>query len=511
MDRQARVLRYVESWQVPTSHVEELKAFKQRTTFTPGVGLPGRIWVSGQPAWIANLAEDQNFPRVASATTAGLQTAMGFPILLEDEVLGVIECFSTQIQAPDDDLLQMMTAIGSQIGQFMERQRAEEALRESEARFQSFMNHSPASAWIVDRDGRILYLSPTYFRMFQFPQQDAIGKTISDIYPGEFAKQFLENNQRVFETKQVIETIETAPRPGGSIGEFLVYKFPITSGSEETLLGGVAVDITERRRAEEALARSQQELSDFVENATVGLHWVDADGTILWANQCELDLLGYSREEYIGHHVAEFHADQEAIDDILLRLCRNETLCGYEARLRHKDGSIRYVSINSNVFWKDGKFIHTRCFSQDITERKRAEEALREKQERLSIAQQAGRLGVFDLNLQTNENVWSPEIEALYGLKPGEFEGNYQGWIDRLHPDDREKAQREMNCAYQTGEYSEDFRVIWPDGSIHLLYTRAKVFFDAAGNPLRMLGVNVDISDRKQAEEALRASAERLS
>ena len=265
-----------------------------------------------------------------------------------------------------------------------ERKQAQEALRESEERFQAFMNHSPASAWIADEQGQLLYLSPTYFRMFNFPQLDAVGKNIFDIYTTEFAQQFIENNQRVFETKQVFETIEAAPRPDGSVGEFLVYKFPIATGSGETLLGGVAVDITERRQAEAALARSQQELTDFVENVAVGLHWVGADGTILWANQCELDLLGYSREEYIGHHIAEFHAEQKAIDDILQRLNRNETLCGYEARLRHKDGSIRYVSINSNVFWEEGKFVHTRCFSQDVTDRQRAEEALREREQRFS-------------------------------------------------------------------------------------------------------------------------------
>jgi len=130
----------------------------------------------------------------------------------------------------------------------------------------------------------------------------------------------------------------------------------------------------ERKRAREALCRSEQELADFFENATVGLHWVGADGSILRVNQAELDLLGYTREEYVGHHIAEFHADREVIDDILERLARDETLRNYEARLRAKDGSIKHVLIDSNVLWGDGRFIHARSVTRDITDRRRTEE-----------------------------------------------------------------------------------------------------------------------------------------
>lgn len=124
-------------------------------------------------------------------------------------------------------------------------------------------------------------------------------------------------------------------------------------------------------------------LRDFVETASIGLHLVGPDGVILWANQAELDLLGYTREEYIGHPVAEFHVDEAVIDDILTRLRRGEKLCEYEARLRAKDGSVRYVLINSSVLFEDRKFVHTRCFTRDITGRKLIEEALRESEARL--------------------------------------------------------------------------------------------------------------------------------
>jgi PAS domain S-box-containing protein len=117
-------------------------------------------------------------------------------------------------------------------------------------------------------------------------------------------------------------------------------------------------------------------LSDFLDNAVQGLHQVGSDGVILWANKAELDLLGYRPDEYIGHHIAEFHADAEIIADILQRLLRGETLYEYPARLRCKDGTIKDVVIHSNALWEEGRFVHTRCFTLDVTERKRFEEAL---------------------------------------------------------------------------------------------------------------------------------------
>ncbi|MBA3456139.1 MAG: GAF domain-containing protein [Deltaproteobacteria bacterium] len=127
------------------------------------------------------------------------------------------------------------------------------------------------------------------------------------------------------------------------------------------------------RRREEALREREQRFSDFAENAAIGLHQVGPDGTILWANRAELELLGYSAEEYIGKSIVRFHVDRAVIDDILARLTCGEELHEYEARLRAKDGSVKYVQITSNVNARDGRFINTRCFTRDITERKEFE------------------------------------------------------------------------------------------------------------------------------------------
>jgi PAS domain S-box-containing protein len=145
-------------------------------------------------------------------------------------------------------------------------------------------------------------------------------------------------------------------------------------------------------------------------------------------------------------------------------------------------------------------------FSQQSAGSTRSEEVLRKHQEILQLVHNIGKIGHWEWNAQTDENKWSPEIEALYGLPPGGFKGGYAGWAELLHPDDLAKAEADVRRALETGEYFTEFRVIWPDGSVHWLETRAKMFKDGQGKPERMVGVNMDVTDRKRVEEQLRQS-----
>jgi PAS domain S-box-containing protein len=131
VDRQADVLRCVEIWHQPEVHVAEFEAISRQLIFTRGIGLPGRIWASGDAAWIGDVTTDSNFPRAPVASRVGLHGAFGFPIQLGNEVQGVMEFFSHEIRRPDSDLLRMFAATGSQIGQFIERKEAEAALKQA--------------------------------------------------------------------------------------------------------------------------------------------------------------------------------------------------------------------------------------------------------------------------------------------------------------------------------------------------------------------------------------------
>jgi PAS domain S-box-containing protein len=169
-------------------------------------------------------------------------------------------------------------------------------------------------------------------------------------------------------------------------------------------------EIARREQAETSLRRREAELTEFVENASVGLHWVGPDGIIQWANKADYEPLGYTAEEYLKHHIAEFHADQPVIEDILARLTRGERLRDYEARLKCKDGALRTVLIDSCVLWQNGKFVHTQCFTRDITEQKRAEEQLRNSEAKLQTELADSKL----LQSLSAEIVFERDMETLY-------------------------------------------------------------------------------------------------
>jgi PAS domain S-box-containing protein len=154
---------------------------------------------------------------------------------------------------------------------------------------------------------------------------------------------------------------------------------------EAGLDGSLQDSLRELLRRQNELRESEAQHRDFVENASVGLHRVGADGTILWANRAELELLGYGAEEYVGQPITAFHVDLHVIEDMLARLARGETLDGFEARLRAKDGSLKHVLISSSAYMRDGELVHTRCFTRDITARREAEEALRRSREQLQL------------------------------------------------------------------------------------------------------------------------------
>jgi PAS domain S-box-containing protein len=160
------------------------------------------------------------------------------------------------------------------------------------------------------------------------------------------------------------------------------------------------------------------DLEDFFENGAIALHLVGPDGTILKANKAELDLLGYSAEEYIGRNITDFHADAGTIADILDRLTRGEKLDKYPARLRAKDGAIRHVLITSSVQFRDGRFVNTRCFTVDVTELTIAQDKLRQNEQQFRQVLDALPAAVYTTDANGVVTYFNPAAEKMAGRTP---------------------------------------------------------------------------------------------
>jgi PAS domain S-box-containing protein len=230
-----------------------------------------------------------------------------------------------------------------------------------------FLESVPLGVFACDEAGRITYFNAEAARLWG--QAPGRGQSLESFCPALGANVLPVSGRGGREV--VIR------RPDGSAIGVLAFTSDVHDG-DGRLLGTVHVfvDLGGRRQAEETLLERERELTDFFENANIGLHWAAQDGTILRANRYELDLLGYEADEYVGHRMHEFHEDPAAADRLLERLRGGENIYNFEARLRCKDGTLRDVLINSNVLWDHGRFVHTRSFTRDITPFRKAGEAL---------------------------------------------------------------------------------------------------------------------------------------
>ncbi len=181
VNRRDEVLRCAETWHAPLLEITQFKTITMETTFSPGVGLPGRVWLSGSPAWVADITKDPNFIRKHAAVKEGLHSAFAFPIIDGKEALGVIEFFSHQAQTPDNDLLDMLGATGKQIGQFIKRKQAEEQLQ----KLSHAVEQSSSSIVITDVEGIIEYVNPRFTQVTGYSAEEVTGMTPRILKSGE--------------------------------------------------------------------------------------------------------------------------------------------------------------------------------------------------------------------------------------------------------------------------------------------------------------------------------------
>ena len=278
-----------------------------------------------------------------------------------------------------------------------------------------------------------------------------------------------------------------------------------------THIASIAV---ERASSDEALKRSERDLKLIIDTIPAMAWSAHADGTGEFFNQHYLDYVGLPAE-YVtdwGWTAAVHPDDLESLALTWQQIRNSEQLGEGEVRLRRHDGEYRWFLFRANpVRDESGRVVKWYGTNIDITERKLALETLQGNQELLDLAQRSARATAFDWYIHQEINYWSPEQEALYGLAPGTFDGRFQTWKSMVYADDWPIVVQAVRHAQQTGEVATEFRAVWPDGSLHWLSTIGRMFFDDAGEPLRIVGFTSDITRRKLIEEELRRSEEFLA
>jgi PAS domain S-box-containing protein len=260
VDRSGNLLRCVATWNAPGAKAEEFDALTRNTAFPPGVGLPGRVWATGSSAWIRDVVADDNFPRAPVAAQEGLRGAFAFPIVLGREILGVIEFFSSEIREPDPDLLAMMGSVGSQIGQFIERKEAEEAVRESESRKSAIVEGSLDCIVTMDHEGRVVEFNPAAEQTFGYSRDEVLGKELAElIIPPDFRarhRRGLATYLATGEGRFLRRRMElTGARSDGTQFPVELAITVIPNEIGPPMFTGFLRDITDRKRGEEARGR----------------------------------------------------------------------------------------------------------------------------------------------------------------------------------------------------------------------------------------------------------------
>jgi PAS domain S-box-containing protein len=306
--------------------------------------------------------------------------------------------------------------------------------------------------------------------------------------------------------------------PSGSLGFAPAAFFPQLIFVVTSVL---IIYLYDARRAAGRAARLQQDWLEVtlssIGDAVIG---TDIRGRIAFLNPIAESLTGWSGADAIGRPLDEVFriVDEETrqpVESPSARLIREGTAAQLAEHiiLLARDGIERPIDHSGAAIRdREGYVTGAVLIFRDVAERRRTEREIRENEERLRLAQDAGRMGTWDWNVVTGELKWSGNLEAIHGLADGRFGGSFDDFVRLIHPEDRQLTHDLVRRALSEKKHLDiEFRVIWPDGSIHWIAGKGQGFYDSAGNPLRMIGVGTDITGRKRAEADLRASEERFA
>ncbi len=393
-----------------------------------------------------------------------------------------------------------------------ERKRQDELLRRSEARFRNLYEHALAVIAVSDWDGRLQQCNPAFCALVGYSENELRGVHFSElVHPDDRDP----NSDRGLRAGEV-SAIEIENRYVHKNGQPVWVRKIISTLPDETgkpsQFFALAIDITERKRQEELLHRSEARFRNLYEYALAGITLSDWNGQLEQCNPAFCTLVGYSESELRGKHLGILLHPDDRDDNIdkVRRLRRGEMAAvEFENRFIHKNGQPVWVrKIISTLPDETGKPSQLFALAIDISERKQKEELLRESEARLQFALDAGGAGMWESSLESEEVIASDRALTLHGLLPG-GPVTQEDALATVHPDDRPKVEQALRDTLETGApFHVEYRFQQSDGSVRWLDSQAKL--RETGGQRRLIGLVRDISRRKASEATIQTSKIRL-
>ena len=390
----------------------------------------------------------------------------------------------------------------------------EHALKKSQRLLEEAQRIAHVGHYEHDLETGVIVASDENYRILGLQPQDSItlSRAFELIHPDDRARVNQERNEAV-RTGQHFEVEFRMVRPDGQL-RYIHSQGDVIRDEQgrPRRTFGIAQDITERKQAEAALRKSEEQLRLVIDTIPTMAWSLRPDGTVDFLNQRWMDYAGLTLEEYVKDPVGSIHPDDvpRVIERWLAQMALGE---GYEdeMRLRRADGEYRWFLVRTEPFHDEqGNVIKWYGSSIDIEDRKEAEEKLKHSEVQLAQAQRVAHVGSWDWDLRTGKVTWSDELYRIYGLPPRTIKAAGDA-MRFIHPDDRDLVWRTVKDAVAKKErYSFHYRVLRPDGTERIVHSRGSVLTDEQGEPIRVFGATQDVTELKRAEEKLKETSAQL-
>lgn len=407
------------------------------------------------------------------------------------------------------------------LGVLEDQQRTEQALRDSERHLRKVLDTLPAMIAVLSPEGVLLEANRLPVEMFGLPKEETIGRPFAELPPWDSIPVQQAELRAAIQRAAAGETVHyyvELPLPSGQVLVVATWIVPLKDeAGRVTQLIASGVDITERKRAEDALRDAKRKLDSTVNNLSGFVYRCanQPDWPTEYLGDGVFELFGYPAEDFTSGKRSPVSilepADRDRVWQEAQAAIAARRPYVLEYRVRTAAGEQKWAWERGAGVFDGDTLVALEGFVTDITDRKRAEAGLIESQQRLALATDSAHIGIWDWDVVANKLVWDATMYELYGIEAQDFGGAYEAWEAGVHPEDRDRAAAETIAVLAGSEdYHTEFRVVWPNGEVRHLEAHGVVQRASNGVALRLLGTNWDITERKLAETALRESEARL-